>query len=265
MNDIGNLEIHVAHSCNLTCESCSHYSNQGHKGLLDLDEAERWIRLWVGRVTPRTFSLVGGEPTIHPQLPKFVELAKRHWPQTHLRLVTNGFFLHRHPDLPRVLRDHGLGRISLSVHHTAPDYLAKLKPIFLLLAAWRDEYALKFNITHSFANWTRRYHGFGAAMQPFADGQPRQSWQHCPARYCRQLFEGRIWKCAPLAYLKMQDAKYGLGPAWSPYLQYQPLAPDCTDAELAAFFERQDEPFCGMCPAHPQKFVLPLPLVSPLT
>jgi hypothetical protein len=28
---IGNLELHVAHGCNLSCESCSHYTSQGHR------------------------------------------------------------------------------------------------------------------------------------------------------------------------------------------------------------------------------------------
>ena len=50
MKRLRNLELHVAHSCNLTCESCSHYSNQGHKGLLSLEEADHWMRLWNTRL-----------------------------------------------------------------------------------------------------------------------------------------------------------------------------------------------------------------------
>ena len=34
MLDIKHLEIHVAHACNLRCESCSHYSDHGHKASL---------------------------------------------------------------------------------------------------------------------------------------------------------------------------------------------------------------------------------------
>lgn len=44
MVKIKHLEIHVAHICNLSCESCSHYSNQGHKGLVSLEEAEKWMK-----------------------------------------------------------------------------------------------------------------------------------------------------------------------------------------------------------------------------
>lgn len=260
MQSIRNLEIHVAHSCNLSCESCSHYSNQGHKGVLPLDEAERWMTLWSRRLAPHTFSLLGGEPTIHPRLADFVVLARRHWPGAALRLVTNGFFLHRHPNLPLVLRDDPNARIYLSIHHDAPAYRERIQPIRDLLTHWHEQYGIAVSADESFRNWTRRYHGFGAAMEPFADGQPRSSWEICPAKYCPQLFEGKIWKCAPLAYLRLQDAKYRLSERWKPYLQYQPLAPGCPDEELRAFFAREDESYCGMCSAKRRWFELPIPL-----
>lgn len=259
MKSIPHLEIHLAHGCNLSCESCSHYSNQGHKGIISLTEAEHSMELWNRRLAPHTFSLLGGEPSIHPHLPEFVLLARRLWPSAHLRLVTNGFFLHRHPALPAILqRDPNTG-IYLSIHHAGPEYTEKLQPVMMLLKNWVRNYRIRVNIYLSFKHWTRVYQGSGSAMEPFQDGQPRQSWERCPAKSYPQLFEGKIWKCAPLAYLKLQDAKYRLSDSWQPYLHYQPLKPDCTDEQLAAFFRREEEPFCGMCPANPERFNLPVP------
>src|SRR5436190_24323002 len=96
------LELHVTHACNLTCESCSHYSDHGHHGNLDPADADRWMAAWAGRIKVRQFNLLGGEPTIHPQLCEFIPLVRRHWPAAHVRITTNGFFLHRHPGLPAV-------------------------------------------------------------------------------------------------------------------------------------------------------------------
>jgi hypothetical protein len=62
-----------------------------------------------------------------------------------------------------------------------------------------------------------------------------------------------------LAYLKLQAERYQLSDRWHSYLQYQPLRPDCTPEELAAFFAEGDEPCCGMCPSKPVPFELPLP------
>jgi hypothetical protein len=256
---IGNLELHVAHGCNFTCEGCSHYSDQHHKGMLGLEECARWLAPWAGRIAPQRLSLLGGEPTLHPRLAEFVPLARRHFPRAQLRIVTNGFLLHRHPGLPHALLAHGNAHLYVSIHHDAPEYIEKLKPVEKLLLGWEKQ-GVKVSYYASFEYWTRRYHGIGAQMQPFEDNRPRESWEACTARHCPQIFEGRIWKCGPLAYLGMQDAKYGLSEKWTPYLSYKPLEPGCSDAELTEFFAREEESQCAMCPAAPEKFKLPVPI-----
>lgn len=264
MKSIRDLEIHLVHGCNFRCESCSHYSNQGHKGVLSLEEADHSMGRWSARVQPGRISLLGGEPTLHPQLAEFFKLARRHWPGTHLQLVTNGSFLHRHPRLPHVLQQDANTSVVLSIHHGAPEYHERLRPVLSILQHWQRAHGVRVLRRESFKNWTRRYRGFGARMEPYDDRQPRQSWEKCPAKYAAQLFEGKIWKCGPLAYLKLQQAKYQLSEKWAPYLQYRPLDPGCTDEELDAFFAREEESFCGMCPARPERFELPLPIPGKL-
>jgi hypothetical protein len=257
------LELHVAHGCNLSCESCSHYSNHGHSGTVSVEEADRWMGLWSRRVSVERFALLGGEPTIHPQLPRFVGLVRRHWPQTQIEIVSNGFFLHRHPSLPSVLAADRDARLIVSVHHDSEEYQQRLKPVFALLEEWRHEHGVAARIRPAAKNWTRRYEGFGDAMLPFEDGDPRASWEICPARHCKQLLDGRIWKCAPLAYLPMQKARYRLSEKWGPYLAYKALDPGCSHAELEAFAALEDEAACGMCPASERLFELPVPLRRP--
>ncbi|UVK37084.1 radical SAM protein [Mesorhizobium sp. AR10] len=257
------LELHVAHGCNLSCESCSHYSNHAHAGTVSLEDADCWMGLWSRRVSVTRFSLLGGEPTIHPELPRFVGLVRRHWPDTRIEIVSNGFFLHRHPTLPAILAADPAARLVISVHHDAQEYRDRLKPVFALLEAWRRDHGVVATIRPAHKNWTRRYEGFGEKMLPFEDSDPRASWDICPARHCKQLHEGRIWKCAPLAYLPMQKAKYRLSGKWDAYLGYEPLGPDCSRAELQAFAELEDEAACGMCPAKERLFELPVPLRMP--
>lgn len=257
---IVNLELHVTHACNLACESCSHYSNHSHKGHLALHDAKQWFEDWSPRVEPEVFSLLGGEPTIHPDFPEFVPLVRRYWPRTHLRIVTNAFFVHRHPTLPEVLRADPDVSIHVSLHHESHEYLADVWDNLQLLERWRDQLGIRIDAALSTRNWTRRYTGYGAQMMPFDDGNARASWECCPARTCPQLHEGRLWKCAPLAYLPMQQERFGLDEAWSPYLAYAPLVADCSDSELDEFLAREDESVCAMCPAHPRPFAIPMPL-----
>jgi hypothetical protein len=218
------------------------------------------MKMWNQRICPEFFSLLGGEPTIHPHLSEFVSLARRNWPNSTLRIVTNGFFLHRHPGLPLALQADPNACLHLSIHHDSPDYLEKLQPILNLLTNWVEMYGIIVRLYPSYKNWTRRYSGFGSSMEPFADREPRLSWERCPARYCTQIFEGKLWKCGPLAYLKLQDDKYHLSDSWKPYLSYRPLEPGCSEEVLHEFFSREEESYCGMCAANPQRLELPIPL-----
>lgn len=256
---IPSLELHVAHGCNLACESCSHYSNHNHKGMLAIEVAERWMSLWHERLAPHSVCLLGGEPTLNPDLHQFVLLCRRYWPDALLRLSTNGLLLHRHPHLPAVLVECGV-RLDLTIHHDGPAYTERVRPVLVLVRGWETKYGVHVSYKRVHRNWTQRYLGHGESMMPFADGRPRQSWEICPAKRAHQLLSGKIWKCAPLAYLPMQAARYPLSSAWRPYLHYQPLAPSCTDDELRAFFAREEESYCGMCSAVRR----PLALTSPL-
>lgn len=259
---VNHLELHVAHACNLTCESCSHYSNHRHKGMLALEDAEAWLRAWQPRIRPIRFTLLGGEPTLNPDLAGFVRLARRTWPETRLRIVTNGWFLHRHPDLPATLAEDPDVSILISVHHDSPEYREKLQPIFDLAEKWSQNYGIRIDVEASWQRWTRRYRGSGATMEPFEDGRPVQSWANCVAKHTKQLHEGMLWKCAPLAYLGLQHRTVGLSEKWSPYLAYRPLPHDCSDEELGEFLARREESVCGMCPAHPEHMELPVPFTS---
>ena len=256
---IPNLELHVAHGCNLSCESCSHYSNQGHKGSITPAEAAAWIKSWASRIEPAKFSLLGGEPAINPALAAFVPLVRTFWPTSELRVVSNGLLLHRHPELPRALAEAGNAVLEISLHHDSEAYRRRMEPVLALIEKWKRDDRIQVRLLRSFESWTRRYKGVGAAMDPFNDGRPRTSWQNCTARTCPQLHDGAIWKCAPLAYLPMQHAKYGLSEKWAPYLRYEPLQPGCSEAQLREFFAREEESHCGMCPARPERFGLYLP------
>ena len=215
------VEIHVAHCCNLTCESCSHYSNHGHRGIVGLEEADGWMKLWNRRLRPHTFGLVGGEPTMHPRLCEFVRLSRRNWPQAKMHLITNGLLLARHPDLPGVLRDTDTC-LKLSIHHGSPQYRERIEPVLELVEAWVAQgnsagvcpVAPELDAT---IPWLRLRDG--TVRGPAAE----RSWETCPAKGCTQLFEGKLWKCAPLAYLRLQAEKYDLSEKWKPYLDYRPL------------------------------------------
>jgi len=100
---VDNLQSQVAHACNRSCDASSHYSNRRHIGIMTLQDAADWTSRWSGRLNTRRSVLLSGEPTVHPDLPDFIPPVRRHRPGARIRIVTNGFFLHRHPTRAQLL------------------------------------------------------------------------------------------------------------------------------------------------------------------
>ena len=55
--------------------------------------------------------------------------------KSQFQLITNGFFFHRHPDLPAILEDIKCN-LEVSIHHSGQGYTEKFKPVQELLDNW---------------------------------------------------------------------------------------------------------------------------------
>jgi organic radical activating enzyme len=248
--EIPHLDFHVTHVCNLSCDGCGHYSNQGHKGIININEVEFMFSNWHNKIIPKNLVLLGGEPTINPNLCEIILIARKYWPDTFINLTTNGFFLHRHPELPKIIKNIGNSGITMSIHHDSIEYIKKIQPILDLVENWKINYNITIEIINSYGSWQQRYLGNGKSMKPFIDNDPRKSWEICPAKGARQLFENKIWKCGPIAYLQLQNRIHNLPDIWDSYLKYKPLELNCTQEELEDFFNKEEEHVCSMCPSN---------------
>jgi hypothetical protein len=259
MNDVINcppVEVHVTHTCNLSCRGCNHYSNYKlERWQIDEQEFERWIAAWAGRIAPSTFNILGGEPTLHPKLIPLLQIAARYFKagrhdplggDNPICLITNGRFLHRHSGLKEVLQEHRI-RLFLSVHYE------RRPEVLETVTEWqRSGVAVTIYDYSVQKEWRQFYRGHGRSMLPYQDNQPERSWDQCIAKRYFQLYDGKLWKCANLAYLSLAKKALGLSPDWDKYLAYRPLEPTASTAEIEAFFAQEAEDVCGMCPAHPE-------------
>ena len=262
---VPHLEIHITHECNLTCDGCLYFTNHRHSGTVPVAELQLSLAKWSRRLVPRSFAILGGEPCLHRDLSQIVHMAREQWPDpsTSMEVVTNGLLLHLHPELPRALSAANVG-LYISVHSTdaiSPRYGEMIDKSLDLARRWQRDHGIHLEIAEQ-TNWYWGYTGFGNTVAPFEDGDPQKSWDNCvTGQQCFQLSEGRIWKCAPLAYLGLQARTFTLSEKWQPYLTYQGMDPECTDTELVEFFDRKAESVCGMCPSNPQAFTKGDPLL----
>ena len=89
------LEYHVAWHCNLNCKGCSHYCNLYDQPRFGDPEKFRVrllrLRELFGNIT--TIRLMGGEPFLNPDLGVFAQIAREVFPDTDLRVVSNGLLI----------------------------------------------------------------------------------------------------------------------------------------------------------------------------
>lgn len=88
-----NVFFHILTACNLRCRHC--YINPSQQGAesLDIDTITAWLNAFAGKDSPPNVIFLGGEPTLHPELPLAVRHARRLGYQS-ITIDTNGYLFH---------------------------------------------------------------------------------------------------------------------------------------------------------------------------
>ena len=87
-----NVFLHILTACNLSCRHC--YINRGQHGteMVDRLQLETWLELFADPGRRSNLILLGGEPTLHPDLPFAVRRAKALGYS--VTVDTNGYLFH---------------------------------------------------------------------------------------------------------------------------------------------------------------------------
>lgn len=86
------FEIHITEHCNLNCQCCDNFSPIADEKYLDENsfqkDFERLNQLAGDNI--HLIRLLGGEPTLHPNITFFFDTARKYFPNADIRLSTNG-------------------------------------------------------------------------------------------------------------------------------------------------------------------------------
>lgn len=92
------FEIHVAEHCNLKCRDCCNLSPFNPKKFMSLEEVKDVCDFVKMHFRPDVFKVLGGEPTLHPQLDDLLKIVKQSKVSDVIRVITNGLLLHKMSD-----------------------------------------------------------------------------------------------------------------------------------------------------------------------
>lgn len=182
------FEIHVTDHCNLNCRGCTHFSNISPKWFADIDEFAREMRRMselFGHV--EQIYLMGGEPLLHPQIERFITVAREAFPRTRLYLMTNGLLVTRMPETFWA---------ALAANSTV--LLCDDYPIDLP----KDEIALRAAEAGVTLEWTvPRLDFFRVPIDPAGGHDPVDAFHRCQGyNNCPIVRAGRLYPCAVIAY-----------------------------------------------------------------
>jgi MoaA/NifB/PqqE/SkfB family radical SAM enzyme len=88
-----NVFLHVLTRCNLRCRHCYINPEQHGRRRIPLERMERWLAVFAERSPGANLVLLGGEPTLHPDLSRAVHRA-RQLGFASITIDTNGYLFH---------------------------------------------------------------------------------------------------------------------------------------------------------------------------
>ena len=254
MYQIRRLDLNIAYACNLACKGCLSLSDFDRKGIMPLKDIQESIDIWKKKVTPQILSVFGGEPLLHPKLFDIFDYIKQAWPHATIRLITNGYLLHR-LDYSKWF-DYQPFEMQVSIHRLDHEQIVT-KNILNLIKKRSDWEIVKTSDGGSGSHHMYEWHRpgfkvwkskFGEFVIPYnyKDNQlvpfksnPAKAHSICGNPNVPILYKNKLFKCAPIANLLDLPNTKGF--------DYQGIT---ADDNIKKFVDMIGKPesICSMCP-----------------
>jgi len=93
--NLKSIAIHLVNHCNLKCWGCDHFAPLAEKYFESIETFEKDIKQFakISKAELEILKLMGGEPLLHPEIIKFMEISRKYLPKTKIEIVTNAILL----------------------------------------------------------------------------------------------------------------------------------------------------------------------------
>ena len=186
------LEFRIADHCNLNCKSCAEFSSlvkKSHfpnlqKFTRDFEQLHEFIDD-IGAI-----HILGGEPLLNPEINEYIKLSRRLYPQSLIKIVTNGFLLLNMPDeFFDTLRECN-ALISISYYFPLENKIENIKKFL-------DAKGISYNLSD---DKPRATFFVNTCLKPKDDATKLTI---CDYSGCRNLWEGKLANCYKSSSIKI--------------------------------------------------------------
>jgi hypothetical protein len=246
----------IAYSCNISCIGCISISDRKRNGVANFVDISAWCNKWKEHISPDVITIFGGEPCLHPKLIEVCRAVRASWPNSVIRLITNGYLLNNFN--PSDWFTLGKFEMRVSVHRQDHRSIIDnaIKNILLQRTDWKT--TAHGGDDHKQISWasgavTIYKSIFKDFVVPYKDdvkpwhSDPTQAHKICGSPNTPILYKGLLYKCPAVA-----NAIDISGENWFNYHAY-----DVTD-DLTEFISNigRPETVCGQCPDQQQAVII---------
>ena len=212
MHKFERLDIMIAYSCNISCAGCISISDIKRSGIESFDDISIAVDKWKSIINPALVVLFGGEPCLHPKLQDICVKVRQAWPESIIRLITNGYLLDNFD--PSSWFDFAPLEIQVSIHRKDHESIInkKIKNIIQHRRPWTVSKQGGVN-QHCQITWT--HNNFSIYKSIFSDfvvpykktqdqylpwySNPTEAHKICGSPATPILYKGLLYKCPPVA------------------------------------------------------------------
>lgn len=196
------VEIHLADSCNLNCQSCDHFSPVSEKKFPSFETLTKDI-VRLSKITDgqlNTICLLGGEPLLNKETSKYLAIVRKAFNNSVIKLITNGLLLKDQDDFFW----NEVRKNNIYIEITKYPIPFNYDEVELLL---KDK-----DISYGFFGSTKTKQKTSHKLKMDIDGKQdiQYNYSHCfHAGRCVQLYESKLYLCPCCAYISKLNKAFG--------------------------------------------------------
>ena len=231
------VEFYITNVCNLSCSGCNRFNNYNFRGhQLWADHADAY-EAWAKRLDLPRITIIGGEPTLNPDLELWAMNLRRLWPKAVIMVQTNGTYQRsEHIDF------WGKYNIGYGVSLHDPKTTDEIRERWKHRAGFIEAYT---------------FHQSTVIKQDdhfvLHKSDPVRAFNACDMKHDHTMYQGKLYKCPAMSNLPDFNQQFDLrldDHQRELLYSYKPLSADCSEEELQQFAATKDQHIaqCEFCP-----------------
>lgn len=231
------VEFYITNVCNLSCRGCNRFNDLNFKGHQRWADHALAYEAWSKRLDLPRITIIGGEPTLNPDLELWISNLRRLWPNAVIMVQTNGTY-QREEHMDFWHKYNVAFGVSLHDPATADEIKEKWK--------YKAGFIEAFTFHQSTVIQQNDHYVLHRS-------DPIKAFAACDMKHDHTMYQGKLYKCPAMSNLPDFDQQFDLrldDRQRELLYSYQPLSADCSEDELQKFSATKDQHIaqCEFCP-----------------